>query len=73
MRQLANDQQDRGERVRNSARNTFIYLSALFTVAQTVALSGFMQDKVSDEERKLIVFFGVSGRVGGDAGAVAPA
>jgi hypothetical protein len=60
MRHLADEQQARAERVRSSARNTFIYLSALFTVAQAVALGEFGESTVSDAERKWIVYVGVA-------------
>lgn len=45
MRHLADQQVARAERVRTSARQTFAYLTAIFTVAQAGTLAAFARDR----------------------------
>lgn len=60
MRHLADQQYDRAERTRSSARQTFAFVAALFTVAQTVAFTGFSADLVSGDERAWILRLGIA-------------
>jgi hypothetical protein len=55
MRHLADQHVARAERVRASARQTFAYLTAIFTVAQAGTLSGFDADELTSLEQSLML------------------
>lgn len=58
MRHHADQQMLRAERVRSTARQMFVYVSVLFTVAQTVAFTSFGAE-VSDQAQRFILGSGL--------------
>jgi hypothetical protein len=63
MRHLADQQLERAERVRSFSRQTFVYVAALFTVAQTVTLTSFAASSVSSSERVFILIPAIAAAV----------
>lgn len=61
MRHLADQQYDRAERLRAAARQTFLWVSALFTVTQVVALSAFGEDKITPGEQQSLMWIAIVG------------
>lgn len=55
MRHLADQQVARAERVRAAGRQTFAYLTAVFTVAQAGTLSTFGSDDLTRSEQTLLL------------------
>lgn len=60
MRHLADQQITRADRVRGTARQTFVYVSAFFAVAQAVAFSSFGQEGVSPSDQTTVILFGIA-------------
>jgi len=60
MRHLADQQIVRADRVRGTARQTFVYVSAFFAVAQAVAFSSFGQEVVSPSDQTTVILFGIA-------------
>jgi hypothetical protein len=60
MRRLSDEQVERAERVRNSARNTFLFLSGIFTVAQTATISALNSNKVSHTDRAWVIALAIT-------------
>lgn len=59
MRDLAEKQLERAERVRTAARQTFVYVSTLFAVTQAVAFTGFAGSAVSPAEKTSVLGLGI--------------
>jgi hypothetical protein len=64
MRHLADQQVERAERVRAAARQTFAYVTGIFTLAQAGALTAFGQKQISGTEQKYILALALLAAVG---------
>ncbi len=57
-------QRSSAERLRSQARQTFVFVSVLFTIAQTAAFTSFGENEVSGPEQRLMLLCGIAAVVG---------